>query len=176
MHPAASTLRARLRHATASGADRLRIAVAATLFGVNLAVVLLITLTPTPVDRPFRGSLVRFIQELHERGVPTWIGYAQVEFSSNVLLFVPAGFLAALLLARRDWWLVAVLAPAFSALIECAQALFLDQRYASASDVVANGIGGAIGAALSLLARLLVHRRDLLLAEDLAAGRRTLNE
>jgi hypothetical protein len=41
---------------------------------------------------------------------------------------------------------------------------------------VANGIGGALGAALSLLAGLLVHRRDLLLAEDVEAGRRTLNQ
>jgi len=159
-----------------SRADRFRIAVAAALLGVYLAVIVLITLWPTPVDRPFEGSLARFLEELHERGLPAWIRYAQAEFTANVLLFLPAGFLAALLLPRRDWWFVAVLAPAFSALIECAQALFLAQRFPSASDVVANGIGGAIGAALSLLARLLVHRRDLLLADDLHAGRRTIKQ
>lgn len=166
----------RLRAASASRADRFRIAVAAALLALYLAVVLLITLWPTPVDRPYSGSLLRFIAELHERGVPEWIGYREVEFSANVLLFVPAGFLAALVLPRRDWWLVAVLAPAFSAAIECAQALFLSQRFPSASDVVANGLGGAIGAALSLLARLVVHRRDVLLAEDFGSGRRTLNQ
>ena len=157
-------------------ADRLRIGVAAVLLAVNLAVVLLTTLTPSPVDKPFAGSLRRFILELHERGVPAWIGYPQVEFTSNVLMFVPLGFLAALALPRRDWWLVAVLAPALSALLEAAQALFLPARVASAGDVIANGLGAAIGAALSLLARMLVHRRDQLLAADIAAGRRRISD
>ncbi|WP_210506498.1 VanZ family protein [Naasia sp. SYSU D00057] len=176
MTPAASALGARLRAAAASRADRLRIAVAAGLLGVYLAAVLVITLTPAPVDRPFRGSLARLIQELHERGVPAWIGYGEIEFTGNVLLFVPAGFLAALVLARRDWWIVAVAAPVFSALIEFAQALFLTERFPTVSDIVANSVGGAFGAALALLARLLVHRRDRLLADDLASGRRTLKD
>ncbi|WP_210480621.1 VanZ family protein [Naasia sp. SYSU D00948] len=162
------------RTAPASLADRFRIGIAALLLVAYLVEILVVTLTPSPVDRPYRASLARFIAELHERGVPEWVGYAQIEFAGNVLLFLPAGFLAALMLRRRDWWLVAVLAPAFSALLECNQALFLRDRVPSAMDVVANGLGAALGAAISLLVRLIVHRRDRLLAADLRRGSRTL--
>jgi len=67
-----------------------------------------------------------------------------------------------------------VLAPVLSALLESAQALFLPERFPMVSDVVANGMGGALGAVLSLVARVLVHKRDRLLAMDLTSGARTL--
>lgn len=159
----------------ASLASRFRLKLAAVLLAFYVAVVLLITLWPTRVDRPFKGVLARLIQELHERGVPSWIGYTHIEVLANVLMFVPLGFLAALDLPRRDWWLAAVLAPAFSAALETAQAVFLSARVPSASDVVANGVGGAIGAVISLLARMLVHRRDRLVAADVVAGHRSFD-
>ncbi|BDZ45953.1 VanZ family protein [Naasia aerilata] len=157
----------------ASAASRFRLKVAAVLLALYVAVVLLVTLSPTPVDRPYSAVLVRLIRELHERGVPGWVGYPQIEFLSNVLLFVPLGFLAALDLPRRDWWLAAVAAPAFSALLELGQALFFPARTPSASDVVANGLGGAVGAVVSLLARMIVHHRDRLVAADVAGGHRS---
>ncbi len=143
----------------ASTAGRIRFWGAAALLAAYLVNVLVVTLTPTPVDRPYRGSLDQFLQELHERGVPEWVGYPQIEFAGNVLFFVPAGFLAALVLLRHDWWLVAVLAPAFSALLEGAQAVFLPERQPSAMDVVANGIGGAVGAVLAVGVRTVLGRR-----------------
>jgi glycopeptide antibiotics resistance protein len=147
---------ARVARAPESGfasPSRPRIATVAALLVVYFAVVLLTTLTPSPVDKPYSGTITRVLRELHALGVPHWLGYAQIEFTSNVLLFLPLGLLAALVLPPRDWWLVAVLAPAFSSILEAAQAVFLPERYPSAADVIANGVGGAIGAALALLLR-----------------------
>lgn len=146
--------------------------VAALLLAAYAGVVLLITLSPIPVDRPYSAALLRLIQELHERGLPAWIGYGEIEFGANVLLFLPVGFLLALLLPRRAWGAVVLLAPIFSALIESAQALFLTERFPSLLDVLANGFGGILGAILSMLVRLLVRERDALLLADVNSGAR----
>jgi VanZ family protein len=143
---------------------RVRFTVVSVLLAAYLLGILIVTLTPTPVDRPHEGTLSRVIEEMHGRGLGGWVGYTQLEFAGNVLLFLPAGFLAALLLPRRDWWLAAVLAPAFSALLECAQAVFLPDRVSSVRDVLANGAGGAAGAALGFLAWPLLFRGERLLA------------
>lgn len=164
----------RARSTPLSLSSRFRIALVGAVLGIQLAAVLALALYPTVVDEPYYGTLQRLVVKLHEQGLPAWIGYGELEFGSNLLLFVPVGFLAALVLRRRDWWLVAVLAPVLSALLESAQALFLPERYPMVSDVVANGIGGALGAVVSLVARVLVHKRDRLLAMDLTSGTRTL--
>jgi len=70
----------------------------------------------------------------------------------NVLLFVPLGA-ALVLLTGWSWWSVTLLAAAGSGVIEVVQELWLD-RQGSLQDVVANTLGGLLGAlAVSLLAR-----------------------
>lgn len=118
------------------------------------------TLSPTPLDSGYRGTIDKFLGVLHRNGVPDWFGYAQFEFAANVVMFVPLGFLIALALPWRAVWLTFVLVPALSAAIEWAQGQFLAERFVSAQDVIANSIGGVLGAVLALLVRAMVHARD----------------
>lgn len=140
-----------------SGPRHAIVAVLAIVYGTFLAFV---AFWPSPVDKPVRSQLSRVIEELHERGVPTFVDYAFIEFSANVMLFVPVGLLFGLIIPMR-WWLLALLAgPALSAAIEIAQGMLLDQRYSTVADVVANSLGSAIGVVLAVLLRAVVAARD----------------
>lgn len=156
--------------ATHAGAFRVRFV--AALAGMYLVVVLLVTLWPTTVDRDFSPAIARLLQELHERGVPLFVDYGFVEFSANVVFFVPVGFLGALLLTHRLQWLAVVIGGTLSAAIESAQGLFLPGRVASAGDVVANTTGAIIGCAAAVAVRMLILHRDVLVIRDVHEGRR----
>jgi glycopeptide antibiotics resistance protein len=71
----------------------------------------------------------------------TW---TQTEALANVALFVPAGFLLAIVLGRP--LVAAALTIVGSACIELAQQRFLPSRVADVADVWHNGLGGLIGA------------------------------
>lgn len=152
--------------------SRLRIWLASLALAVYVALVLTVTLTPSPVDKPFRHDLERLLEELHERGLPAIVTYGFVEFASNVGMFIPIGFIAALLLARRWWWLVLLLGPLFSLAIELMQRTLLPERYATFSDVLANSIGALVGALLAVILRALVAWRDRLLIDQALADPR----
>ena len=84
----------------------------------------------------------------------TSFGSGWIEFTANILMFVPLGFLLTLLL-RHHWWGVA-LALVLSVLVELAQ-IVIPSRQPSLRDILANVLGAAIGAGL---AWLIVLRRD----------------
>lgn len=84
----------------------------------------------------------------------TWFGNGWIEFTANIALFVPLGFLLTALL-HHPWW-GAVTAAALSVATELAQ-LALPARTASTRDILANALGAATGAAL---AWLFVRRRN----------------
>lgn len=151
--------------------SKLRVWFASVMLTAYVGFVLLVTLTPSPVDKPFQHDLQRILEELHDRGLPGFVGYDFVEFSSNVALFIPIGFVAALLLPRRGWWLVLLVGPLFSVAIEFLQHSVLPERYATVSDVLANSIGTLIGALFAVLLRLLTSWRDRLVLEQVLAGR-----
>ena len=111
---------------------------------------MLIVFWPTPVDRPAAGILDQFITWMHRHGSPTAIGYAQIEFSANVALFVPMGIIASVWTQRA--WAGLLVGAGSSVLIELGQALFLAARYATVLDVVANTLGAGIGAVVFHLA------------------------
>ena len=99
-------------------------------------------------------------QELREAvaGAPAqWPGALRgSDGQKNLLLFVPLGGLAALVLhgRRRTWALLAMAAAAAAAIsltIEAGQ-LVIPERYARAQDVAFNLAGGALGAAAAALA------------------------
>ncbi|HEX4189734.1 MAG TPA: VanZ family protein [Marmoricola sp.] len=73
--------------------------------------------------------------------------WSQTEVIANVVLFVPAGFLLAILTNRP--WLSVFLCVLVSAGIETAQLLYLPGRVPSMADVGHNGLGGLIGAAVA---------------------------
>lgn len=140
--------------------SRLRVTLALLGLAVCAGIVLAMTLSPTPLDAGYESAIDRFLGILHRNGVPEWFGYSKLEFTANVLMFVPLGFLVALALPRRAVWATVLLVPAFSGLIEASQSAFLSERFASILDVVANTAGGYGGALVALVLRAVVDSRD----------------
>lgn len=118
--------------------------IAVGLMAAYLVALALIVFWPTPVDKPAAGSLRQMISWFHLHGMPAFIGYAQIEFSANILLFVPMGIIAA------EWtknaWLGLGVGLLTSSIIELSQSLFLAARFPSALDILANTLGAGIGA------------------------------
>ena len=127
------------------------------VLGVVAAVVLVcmggVLLTPGPVDRPVYGKVLRAIRRLQEHGLPAWVDYGAAEAAANVLLFVPLGLLAALLLPPRRWWLALLLCLGMAAGAEMFQELFLPLRQGSLQDVLNNGVGALLGVAVAATGR-----------------------
>lgn len=134
------------------------------LSGLSLAcygsIVLLATLWPTPLDKGYESSIARLLTVLHHNGIPEWFGYNKLEFSANIVIFIPLGFMIALLLPRRLWWLALLICPALSTCIELTQATFLAARFATVTDVISNSIGGVLGTIVAFLLRAIVYTRD----------------
>jgi VanZ family protein len=124
-----------------------------------LAGVLVVGLLPDRVDGGVEGPIRAFIDRLQAAGAPTWVNYDLVDFLANILFFVPIGFIAALLLPWRVWWLAMPIGLALSTALELGQALFLPQRYASATDVLANTLGAVLGALIAAATRRAASRR-----------------
>lgn len=125
-------------------------------YGLALA---LVAFWRTPIDQNVpvtRLGPVVWMQD--ELGLTIAQSYHTVEFGANVVLFMPLG--ALVLLWRRDWsWLHAtVIAFATTSLIEIAQQVLRPERFASVNDIVANTLGGAIGALLVVSGRLVARR------------------
>lgn len=140
--------------------SRMRVVFATVGLALYTVAVLWATMSPTPLDQGYESSIERLLGVLHRNGIPEWFGYSKLEFSANVLMFMPLGFLLALAVPRRLWWLALLLIPALSSLIELAQAGFLSERFATIQDVAANTVGGFLGALLAFLVRAAVHARD----------------
>ncbi|TFC56975.1 MULTISPECIES: VanZ family protein [unclassified Cryobacterium] len=140
--------------------SRARTTIGGVLLASYVLVILLATLWPTPLDQGYSAAIQKVLDVVHRNGVPEWFGYNKLEFSANVAMFVPLGFLAALLLPARVWWLALVLCPALSIAIEVSQATFLAARFATATDVVSNSIGAVIGILVAVVLRSAVYERD----------------
>ncbi|MGY4858071.1 VanZ family protein [Cryobacterium sp. AP23] len=123
-------------------------------------IVILATMWPTPLDQGFASSINRLLDVLHRNGIPEWFGYTKLEFTANVLMFVPLGFLVSMLLPVRVWWLALIICPGLSIAIELTQAYALSARFATISDVASNSIGALIGALLAVVIRAAIYDRD----------------
>lgn len=139
---------------------RLRVVVAVSLLVLYVVVVLLMTMSPTPLDRGYESSITKLLDILHRNGAPEWFGYSKLEFSANIVMFGPLGFLVGLALPQGVAWSGLLLLPAFSAGIEFVQAAVLSQRFATFEDIVANSVGGWLGLLIAFTIRALVHARD----------------
>ncbi len=130
------------------------------LLAAYLVVLVLIAYWPTPVDRGAPDLVIsEFVRALRRRGI-TVVDYDRIEFTANIVLFVPFGLLLGALSRPGRRWLAFLLCVAGSAAIELGQALFLPHRIASIADVVANSIGAALGVlAIALVARVTRSRR-----------------
>jgi len=78
-------------------------------------------------------------------------GYAAVEFTANIVMFVPFGVLVRLATARPSWWMILALGFLTTVTIELTQ-LALPSRFSTVSDVIANTLGTAVGLAAVWLA------------------------
>ena len=117
---------------------------------VYLLAVAWITLNPFPGD-PHRNTLLEgLLAAFAATPLLAWIDYDVVEFTANILLFVPMGVLLAVLLGPGRRWLAVSLGIAASLTIEFVQ-LFEPARVSDARDIVANSLGAIIGVMLVLL-------------------------
>ena len=127
-------------------AVRRGVAVALAAWTVVLAVTLLAPSSAGP------SWLVETVSALLGRlGVPEVLAAPErVEFGLNVAAFVPISLLGALLWPRPTWRDWTAIGFAASFLVETVQAVALDGRSATHSDVVANTLGTLLGALLGL--------------------------
>lgn len=135
------------------------------VFGLSVLVlytifILVVTLSPAQMDVSYQNAVIRLLDVLHRNGVPQWFGYGEVEFLANIAMFVPFGFLVAILLPQKLSLLTVLVGPGFSAFVENFQRQFLDERVASIYDVYANSAGAIGGLILAALLRAVVHARD----------------
>lgn len=142
-----------------------RLWVSTLLLAIYAAFVLLVTMWPNPGQLEFDSIASRVLTVLHSFGVPEWFGYDKLEFTANIAMFIPLGFLLGLALARKAWWLAIFLLPAFSGGIEFMQGIALDERVSTIYDVAANTIGGYIGLLLAMIMRAMIYARDRTMIE-----------
>jgi glycopeptide antibiotics resistance protein len=137
-----------------------RLWVSTLLLAVYASFVLLVTMWPNPQQLEFGSISTRVLKVLHNLGVPEWFGYDKLEFTANIAMFVPLGFLLGLALSRKVWWLAIFMLPAFSGGIEYVQGIALDERVSTMYDVAANTIGGYVGLLLAIIMRAMIYQRD----------------
>lgn len=143
--------------------SRVRQMLALFMLCVYGAFVALATLSPTPLDQGYQSSIDRVLAVLHRNGIPEWFGYSKLEFSANIAMFIPLGFLVAMLFPARLWWLALLICPAFSVAIELTQSVALSSRFATACDVIANSSGALIGITCAVILHAVIYERDKLL-------------
>jgi VanZ family protein len=129
------------------------------LLALYTAVIGVIVLWPTPVDRPVAGRIRTAVGAAQEAGA-TSVSYDTVEIAANVLMFVPLGALLVLAVPRLPWWWAPIAAGVFSCAIEGAQFAFVAQRNATWVDAVANTSGAVIGALAVYLVLMWSIRRS----------------
>ncbi|WP_345752691.1 VanZ family protein [Microbacterium rhizophilus] len=137
-----------------------RLWVSTVLLVIYVSFVSLITLWPDPSDLEFGSLADRVLPILYRFGVPRRFGFDELEFTANVGMFVPLGFLVGLALSRRLWWLALLILPAYSGFIEYTQGAALESRVSSMTDVLANTSGGYLGVLLAMIMRALIYARD----------------
>lgn len=120
------------------------------LLAVYTAAVTVIAFWPVPVDQGMRVGVLRFAAFVRANG---FIGlqYEHIEFTANLLMFIPLGLLLTLALRPRPArWAPPLVCLVASTLIELVQFTLLPQRFTTMSDVIANTIGGALGWLIAL--------------------------
>lgn len=96
------------------------------------------------------GTVVEaFGHRLARYGIPRRVAGPVVQFTLNVLLFVPPVMLGAVRWPRMRWWHWALLGLAASATVELIQLLALPEREPQVADVVANTLGAVLGGLLA---------------------------
>lgn len=114
-----------------------------------LGVVAWLTLGPQPFDDSSDGLIWKALDLIARVPFLHGVTYAGVEFTGNVLMFLPVGMFFLLLLGRRRWWLAVLIGVAMTITIESVQ-IVIPGRVSDLRDVVANSVGALIGVLLGL--------------------------
>ncbi len=109
------------------------------------------TLRPEPYGAEVGGILTRVLGILHAWPPTAWVSFDLVEFTANVVMFLPLGILT--LAWGGRWWHGILIGLLLSAAIETTQLLFLPTRVADVRDIVANTAGATVGVAVMLVAQ-----------------------
>jgi glycopeptide antibiotics resistance protein len=118
---------------------------------VYLVAVGLVTLTPQTDLGP--DSLTRrIVAVITSTPLTSWMTYDGIEFTANIVMFVPMGLLFTLLLGSRRWWLALAIGIAATCFIEFAQ-LFLPGRVSDVRDLSANSLGALVGVGVVVVVR-----------------------
>lgn len=156
----------------ATYAGRFRVRLVSVLTAIYVLFVLAVTLNPKTVDNGLDRYIDKALNQLHAHGVPAFVNYDFLEFTSNIAFFVPVGFLLGLLVPFRAWWVSPFLGAALSVFVELCQKFFLPGRVASVQDVLANTAGAVLGTIVAVLVRIVILHRDTLVIRDVLEGRR----
>lgn len=116
---------------------------AGVLLALYTVVLVKLTLMPAATERHTFRLLDRIATKISD-GRLEW---SQTEILANIALFVPAGFLLAVVLGRV--WAGIALCVLASICIELAQYRYLPSRVPTLDDVRHNGLGGLVGAVLA---------------------------
>jgi glycopeptide antibiotics resistance protein len=121
------------------------------LFVMTVFSILSVTLRPpmgwgTPLsgDR-MKPNLVLFKMFRIYRVYLRWgdLLYIIINFLGNMLVFLPLGFLPALLFRKASWWRSALIGCGISVFVECGQYFLL--RQSDIDDVILNTVGALMG-------------------------------
>lgn len=116
-------------------------------------------LTLSPQSGIEEQSIVWLFIDFFQRFPGTgWMTFSTVEFLANIALFVPFGLFLVLLFGRRQWWLAVLLSVVTTVGIEFTQQ-YISGRVTDLRDIVANSLGGLIGALLALVLTYAKARR-----------------
>ncbi|NEN07502.1 VanZ family protein [Diaminobutyricibacter tongyongensis] len=111
-----------------------------------------VTLTPQPAAPDPNSFVQQLIRLILGSAAFHWLGYAGLEFTANIGMFIPVGVLLALLLPPRRLWVAVLIGFAMTVTIETAQ-LFIPGRFSDIRDIIANTAGAALGVAMVSLVR-----------------------
>jgi hypothetical protein len=148
-----------LRDSSPAERTRGRRLVVRLVLAIYAAAVAVIAFWPVPVDQGIRVGVLRFAGIMRRNGL-IGLQYEHIEFTANLLMFIPLGLLLTLALRpRAARWVPPVACFAASALIELVQFTVLPQRFTTVSDLIANTLGGALGWLIALaVVRLRIRR------------------
>lgn len=114
-----------------------------------LALVAWVTLGPQPLGEAGTSWLRALTGSFASNPATAWVTYDVVEFTANIAMFVPLGWLFLSLLGARRWWLALLFGIAVTCFIEFFQQ-FLPTRVPDLRDIIANSLGAAIGVGIGL--------------------------
>ena len=128
---------------------------------IYMGLVAFMTLWPVHIDDNAAGGFLHdLLDSAHAAGyLPGWFTYNFVEWLSNVIMFMPGGFLLCLLLKPPARFRVPLAGLCTSVGIETIQ-FFMPERTSSFLDIVANTLGASLGWGLGFAALRIYKNRQ----------------